>query len=237
MTETSTGKSDAEPPIPSLSRQRLADQIAGILREHMLTGALQPGRPIHERETAQALGVSRTPLREAILILEAEGLVETSPARSPIVADPSLADISDLLVVQANLEALGGELACATAGAREIAAIRALYQRMVDTNDDPDTVTFFKTDMAFHCAIVAASGNQPLIKTHLQYNSRLWRARYMSSRSRTWRSQTMREHGEIIRSLESRDAAATAAVLRRHLIQAVANITRILEAEQDSPAS
>ncbi len=90
MTDTSAEKSGSAAPLPSLSRQRLADQIADILREQMLTGALQPGDPIHERDTAEAIGVSRTPLREAILILEAEGLVETSPARSPIVADPSL---------------------------------------------------------------------------------------------------------------------------------------------------
>ncbi len=235
MTDTSAGKSIAASPMPSLSRQRLADRIADILRAQMLTGALKPGYPIHERETAEALGVSRTPLREAILILEAEGLVETAPARSPIVADPSLEDLCDLLLVQANLEALGGELACAKASDAEIAGIRKLYERMVETSEDPDTVGFFKTDMAFHCAIVAAGGNQPLIKTHLQYNSRLWRARYMSSRSRTGRGQTMRDHSEIIRSLEARDAEATAAVLRRHLFQAIANITRILESEEQSP--
>ncbi len=237
MADTGTGKSETEKSIPSLSRQRLADQIADVLREQMLTGALQPGDPIHERETAEALGVSRTPLREAILILEAEGLIETAPARSPMIANPSLSDISDLLLVQANLEALGGELACVRADACDIAAIRALHQRMVETNDDPDTVAFFKTDMAFHCAIVAASGNRPLIKTHLQYNSRLWRARYMSSRSRTGREQTMLDHGDIIRHLEARDAVTTAEVLRRHLFQAIANITRIVEAEQQKPAS
>lgn len=237
MTEARAGKSRSIAPIPSLSRQRLADQIADVLREQMLTGTLQPGDPIHERDASEALGVSRTPLREAILILEAEGLVETSPARSPVVANPSLEELSDLLLVQANLEALAGELACAKATDEDIAEIRDLFQRMVDTNDGPDTVGFFKTDMAFHEAIVRATGNQPLIKTHHQYNSRLWRARYMSSRTRMGRIETMRDHGDIICHLESRDAAATAEVLRRHLLQAIANITRILRTERPDTAS
>ncbi len=237
MTDTSANKAVSDLPLPSLSRQRLADQIADILREQMLTGALRPGDPIHERDTSEAIGVSRTPLREAILILEAEGLVETSPARSPIVADPSLADLSDLLLVLATLEGLAGELTCAKASDAQIAAIRTLYQRMVDTNDDPDTVAFFRTDMAFHRAIVEATGNQALIKTHQQYNARLWRARYMSSRSRMGRIETMRDHADMIRHLEARDAVATAEVLRRHLMQAIANITRILETHSHGPAS
>ena len=234
MTDTSADKSATAPMLPGLSRQRLADQIAGVLREQMLTGTLNPGNPIHERETAEALGVSRTPLREAILILEAEGLVETSPARSPIVADPSLDELTDLLVVLAHLEALAGELACTKASDEDLAEIRKFYQWMVDHNDGPDTVAYFKTDMAFHRAIVEATGNQPLIKTHQQYNARLWRARYMSSRSRMGRIETMRDHGDIIAALEARDGARTASVLRRHLTQAIRNISRILSESSET---
>ena len=141
------------------------------------------------------------------------------------------------MLILATLEGLAGELACAKASDAQIAAIRKLYQQMLDTNNDPDTVAFFKTDMAFHGAIVEATGNQPLIKTHQQYNSRLWRARYMSSRSRMGRIETMRDHGDIIAALEARDAATTSAVLRRHLIQAIANITRIVETKRQNPAS
>lgn len=236
MADAGTDRNEPATRIPGLARQRLADQIADVLREQMLTGALNPGDPIHERETAEALGVSRTPLREAILILEAEGLVETSPARSPLVADPSLAQLTDLLVVQAHLEALAGELACTQASDDEVAEIRKLYQWMVRHNDGPDSVAFFKTDMAFHRAIVEATGNQPLIKTHQQYNARLWRARYMSSRSRMGRIETMRDHGDIIAALEARDGAQTASVLRRHLTQAIRNIGRILSESSETNA-
>jgi DNA-binding GntR family transcriptional regulator len=213
--------------IPGLARQRLADQIADVLREQMLVGSLVPGSPIHERETAAALGVSRTPLREAVLILEAEGLVDTSPARSPIVANPSLEELTNLLIVQCTLEGLAGELACLNATDDEISAIRGYYETMVQTNDSPNTVEFFRTDMTFHESIVQASRNQPLIKTHKQYNTRLWRARYMSSRSRLGRINTMRDHAEMLGGLEARDGARIAAVMREHLTAAIINVTKI----------
>jgi len=224
------GQSPTAPVIPSLARTRLADQIADVLREQMLTGTLQPGDPIHERDTSAALGVSRTPLREALLILEAEGLIETSPARSPIVAAPSLEDLSQLLAVLATLEALAGELACANATPKDLRAIRALYEDLVETDSDPDTVSHFKTDMAFHSTIVAASRNQPLIKTHQQYNSRLWRARYMSASRRVGRATSMEDHRMMVEGLEERNSEKTAKTMRNHLESAVKNIAQILGA-------
>ena len=98
--------------IPTILRKRLGDQIADVLRKQILLGELRPGQNIPERETAEALGVSRTPLREALVILDGEGLVLMAPAKSPIIADPSIEDITQLLLVQSALEALAGECAC-----------------------------------------------------------------------------------------------------------------------------
>lgn len=229
MADTGLNQSQGTGSIPSLSRQRLADQIADILREQMLTGALPPGSAIHERETSKALGVSRTPLREALLILEAEGLVVTAPARSPIVADPSVEELTNLLLVQATLEALAGELACANATDKEIRAIRRLHEDMLDSDDSPDTIAHFKTDMEFHEAIVQSTKNQPLIKTHKQYNSRLWRARYISSSRRLGRASSMKGHRLMVEALEKRDANETAKVMRYHLKNAIENITKIAQ--------
>jgi DNA-binding GntR family transcriptional regulator len=229
MANTSFEKTAGSAAIPSLSRQRLADQIADILREQMLTGTLQPGSAIHERETSKALGVSRTPLREALLILEAEGLVDTAPARSPVVADPSVEELTNLLLIQAALEALAGEQACAYATDKEIRAIRRLHEDMLDSDDSPDTVGHFKTDMAFHEAIVQSTKNQPLIKTHKQYNSRLWRARYLSSSRRLGRAFSMKGHQLMVEALERRDAEETAKVMRHHLRNAIENITKIAQ--------
>jgi len=86
--------------IPALSRKRLGDRIADVLRKQIVLGDLAPGSRIPERETAIALGVSRTPLREALVILESEGLLNMAPARSPVVANPTPDDLIQLLLVQ-----------------------------------------------------------------------------------------------------------------------------------------
>ena len=212
--------------IPTLSRQRLGDQIADVLRKQILLGEMAPGSNIPERETAMALGVSRTPLREALVILEGEGLINMAPARSPIVANPTPDDLIQLLLVQSALEALAGECACEKITADELAAIEEMHQNMLATAEDADSIDFFTNDMAFHEAIVAASKNEPLIKTHRQYNSRLWRARFMSSRRRVKkRSLTLGEHGAIVEGLRARDKENTSHALEEHLRTAIKNIS------------
>jgi len=97
---------------------------------------------------------------------------------------------------------------------------------MLDSNDGPDTVGHFKTDMAFHEAIVQSTKNVPLIKTHKQYNSRLWRARYVSSSRRIGRARSMEDHQLMVEALERRDARGTAKIMRHHLENAIENFTK-----------
>ena len=220
--------------IPTISRQRLADQIADILRKQILLGELKPGNNIPERETASALGVSRTPLREALLILEVEGLVTMAPARSPIVADPSLEDLTQLLLVQSALEALAGECACEEITNDEFDHIEGLHLHMLETSGiADDSIDFFSTDMAFHAAIVASTKNPSLIKTHAQYNARLWRARFMSSRRRIKRASTLKDHTNIVEGLKNRDKQQTSAALGKHLRIAITNIASIFASEEN----
>jgi len=101
-------QSDVRP----IDRKSLAERVADELRDLVLLEKLAPGASIPERETAEALGVSRTPLRESLRILAAEGIVDVSPNRPPTVANPTLAELGDLLKVQGALEALAGDLAC-----------------------------------------------------------------------------------------------------------------------------
>lgn len=217
--------------LAALSRQRLGDQIADALRNQILLGELQPGSNIPERETASALGVSRTPLREALVILEGEGLVSMSPARSPRVSNPSLENLTHLLYVQSALEALAGECACDQMTEQEFQHIESLNLTLQAMSENAEPIDFFAADMAFHEAIVAATKNAPLIKTHKQYNARLWRVRFMSSRKRIKRVSTLNDHSEIVEGLRHRDKQKTSAVLSRHLRTAIDNITSIFDEE------
>ena len=206
-------------------RRSLAEEAADRLRELILLEQLAPGTPVPERDLSEALGISRTPLKDALRILEMEGLVDYGPTRRPKVADPSLEELEQNIMVLGALEALAGEIACSVATDEELAAIRDLAERMEAGAGAP--LAFFHLDMALHTAIVAATRNAPLAETHRQYNARLWRARFMSSRQIDRRDNTLAEHGRIVAALMARDAAATSAALRDHLRSTIDNITRL----------
>jgi len=214
--------------LPKLERKSLAERVADELRDLVLLEKLAPGANIPERETAEALGVSRTPLRESLRILAAEGLVDIAPNRPPKVADPSIAEIGSLLEVQGALEALAGELACRHAEALAVEKIIGIEAAMRSTSDQSDPIEFFQLDMTFHSLIVAASGNEPLMHTHQHYNSRLWRARFISSRQRVNRPDTLKQHAMIVAALKKRDGKACAQALKHHLQSGFINIESAL---------
>lgn len=223
-----TGNSDVGSDVRRLDRKSLAERVADELRDLVLLEKFAPGATIPERETAQALGVSRTPLRESLRILAAEGLVIIEPNRPPRVANPSIAELGSLLQVQGALEALAGDLACQFASKSDINSIVNLEATMLDASDNSDPLQFFQLDMSFHSKIVAASGNQPLIQTHQNYNSRLWRARFISSRQRVNRPGTLAQHSTIVQALKSRDGAGCALALKEHLHAGFLNIKSVL---------
>ena len=208
-------------------RKTLAEEAADNLRELILLGKLAPGTAIPERDLAEALGVSRTPLREALRLLEVEGLIEYSATRRPHVADPSLHELTQYISVLGALEALAGETACRDATMAEIADIVRLGARMAEGSDTLAPLEFFRLDMQFHAAIVEASRNEPLIETHRQYNARLWRARFLSSQQVDRRDNTLAQYADITEALQKRDASATRRALRDHLKSTIENIARI----------
>ncbi len=213
--------------IPRIERRTLPAQIAAELRELILLETLAPGAVIPERETAEALGVSRTPLREALRILAAEGLVEMAPSRRPLVANPTVEEIGQLLKVLGAIEGLAGELACETATEAELERIDALHREMLAVSETSEPLAFFDLDMRFHRAIVEAARNAPLAETHSQYNARLFRARFISSRRRVNRDGTLAQHAAIVDALRSRDGTATAMILRHHLDATQVNVAEV----------
>lgn len=209
-------------------RKSLAEEAADVLRELILLEKIRAGTAIPERDLAEALGISRTPMREALRLLEIEGLVEFSATRRARVAEPSIEELEQYLTVLGALEGLCGELACAQATTEEISQINELNEKMQAGSNVMEPLDFFRTDMAFHRTIVEASRNAPLLETHRQYNARLWRARFISSRRQPDRAGTLAQHDEIARAITNREACASSDALRDHLKSTVANIRKSL---------
>lgn len=209
----------------------LPDKIATQLRRDILRGVLPPGTPVKERDHAAELGVSRTPLREAIRILAKEGLVQLRPARSPIVASPSFEEVAHNIEVMSALEVLSARLACERASDAQIDEIATVAERMAREYDTLDMLDVFELDMGFHRAIAAAAGNPVLAEMHQALLARLWRARYLSASRKRSRDRVLRQHAQIVAALRARDAAAVAAQVQAHLDHLLVNVADFFDTE------
>lgn len=212
--------------------------IAGHLRREILIGELPPGSLIKERDHAQRLGISRTPLREAIRILAQEGLVQLRPLRSPIVADPSLEEVLDEIAVLRQLELFAGGLACRHALPAEIKAISDMAAQITANYAAGDKVDIFDQDMRMHTAITDAAHNAALSRTYREYLARLWRIRFLSARERSNAHRVLTDHDEMVAALHAQDPARMTTAMDSHMDGMVRNVTRhFRQRERDEPQS
>ena len=209
----------------------LNEHVAVRLRDLIVQDELKPGERIRERELAERLTVSRTPLREALKGLAAEGLVELSPNRGATVANPEPREIRDLLEVLGGVEGLAGELAASRAADEEIAEVRALHHEMLAAYARKDRLAYFKVNQAIHSAIVSAAANPVLADIHRRLNARLYRVRYRSNLQSTRWHSAIEEHESILAALEARDGKRLATVMRAHIGSTWAKVS-----ELDGPA-
>jgi DNA-binding GntR family transcriptional regulator len=207
----------------------LHEEAIDRLRDFIVQGRLAPRERLNERVLCAQLGISRTPLREAIKLLATEGLVELLPNRGAIVAPIEGARLAETLEVMGALEALAGELACRNASAAQLAALRALHADMLAKHAASDLAGYFQHNQAIHLAIVEASGNAVLGQTYRQLNANVRRARYMANLSRERWDAAVREHEEIIAALLARDAGKLKRLLREHLAHKLTSVLAALE--------
>ena len=142
----------------------LRDVVFNTLRESILTGEMKPGERLMEIHLANRLGVSRTPIREAIRMLELEGLVTMIPRRGAEVAQITEKGLKDVLEVRQALDALAIELACERITEEEIRELRRACDTFVQMTRTQDAVRIAQADVALHDIIVRASGNDRLIQ-------------------------------------------------------------------------
>ena len=195
----------------------LAQQVAARIRDMIIQDRLVPGEWIREQAIADKLSVSRTPLREALKMLELEGLIQLLPNRGAVVTELTVEEVKEKLEVLAVLESLAGKLACRNAANSELAEIRALHYEMLACFSRENRLEYFKLNQRIHLAIVAASGNKTLIETHARINAQLYRVRFQSNLQNELWSTAVDEHEEMLSALEARNSEALGVCLLNHL--------------------
>jgi DNA-binding GntR family transcriptional regulator len=200
-----------------ITRRTLHDEVVSRVRDMIVEGRLEPGDRLHEGPICEELGVSRTPLREALKVLASEGLIDLLPSRGAIVRSFTPKDVWDTLVVIGHLEALAAELTCKQASDAEIASVRTLHDQMMAEYAKRNRMEYFKLNQAIHGAIVALSKNDTLRALHDNLQARLKRIRYVGNESAPKWQGAVDDHAEIIAALEARDGARLGAILRQHM--------------------
>jgi DNA-binding GntR family transcriptional regulator len=204
--------------IISIPRQVLHQEVAVRLRQRIVEGRLAPGAKLNERELAELLNVSRTPLREAIKMLAAEGLVELLPNRGAVVAQMAEQDVIDTFEVIAGLEGQSGELAAQRITESELAEIRALHYEMMAAFTRRDLPTYYRLNAQIHTQINAAARNPVLAQTWRNVNARLQALRFRSNFDEAKWKRAVKEHERMVELLAERDAAGLRALLIEHLV-------------------
>lgn len=213
---------------PRITRRTLHDEVLERLRDMIIEGRLEPGQRINEGPVGAQLGVSRTPLREAIKTLASEGLVEILPAKGAIVRKFTARDLYQILEVLKTLEQLGGRMACEQASDATIAAIQSLHERMLALYETRERLEYFKLNQAIHSAIVAASGNDVLVEMHATLQSRIKRLRFIGNEGPVKWAGAVAEHEEMMTALAKRDAAALSEAIGRHMDQTLLRVREVL---------
>ncbi len=213
---------------PPIMRRTLHDEVLERLRDMIIEGRLAPGQRINEGQVGAQLGVSRTPLREAIKTLASEGLVEILPAKGAIVRKFTARDLADILEVIKSLEQLGGRISCAQASDATIEAIHKLHKDMLALYETRDRLDYFKLNQAIHSAIVAASGNAVLAEMHTTLQARIKRLRFVGNEGPEKWAGAVAEHEDMIAALLKRDGEALSEAIGRHMDTTLVRVRDVL---------
>ncbi len=214
----------------------LRDVVFNTLRQAILTGDLKPGERLMEIHLANKLGVSRTPIREAIRKLELEGLVTMIPRRGAEVAQITEKSMNDVLEVRRAMDALCVELACDRISEEELAELKGACDAFAEAVKGGDIKVIAKADVALHDIIVQATGNRRLVQLINNLSEQMYRYRFEYLKDASRHQNLIEEHRMIYEGIVKRDREAASQAAKLHIDnQELAIIQQIrLEREKHS---
>jgi DNA-binding GntR family transcriptional regulator len=208
----------AEPIFADFQRpDTLPERIASFIREAIIEGRWGPGGRLVESHLARQFGVSRAPLREALRLLVAEGLVVWSPHRGPMVRETSDCELAELFAVRGNLEAFAAELAARHAAPDQIARMRELLREMDQHRRARDLGRWYATGLEFHNALIAAAHNRVLSQIYDQLKSQFRRYQAAIARLPALPRDSVAEHRAILSAIEQHDPATARRMAEAHI--------------------
>lgn len=205
-----------------IQRSRLADQAYELLKERILTRELLPGQRLSVPALAEELGLSRSPVREAVQRLVQEGLGTERPHSGAVVASADLPALIDLYLVRSELEGLSSELAAGAGDDRLVADLESIQAEHEAAHDAGERSRMIRADVDFHARILASAGNPELTRMLEPVLHRMLLG--MLEAGRDWPVQAMAEHRDIIAALKDADARAARRCMVAHVLRVRADM-------------
>ena len=210
----------------------LRDVVFNTLRHAILKGELEPGERLMEIALAQKLGVSRTPIREAIRKLELEGLVVMVPRKGAEVADITEKDLRDVLEVRTALEELSIELAMKNMNDDDCKQLTEANKLFAKDSEGDDLIKIAEADVAFHELIYMATGNKRLIQMINNLREQMYRYRLEYIKDKSTHARLVDEHNRIIDAMVKNDVAAAKAAIKLHVETQEENILKSIKVKK-----
>jgi DNA-binding GntR family transcriptional regulator len=217
---------EAADPSTVFSTRKFADGAAQIIRQMILVNEIQAGERLNELSLAQRLGISRSPLREAIQSLAGEGLVRFVPGRGAFVVELGLETVRQLVQIRIVLECLGARLAAESATEEQLRELDALLKT---TEGSMDEQAPYPSDLDFHRMVLEAAANPPLVEMTGTLNTQLRLARLRSAQQPRRARQALTEHQLILDALKRHDPEGAAKAMEQHLNGALINLTKLYD--------
>ena len=207
----------------------LRDVVFESIRGAILSGTIKPGERLMEVQMAEKMGVSRTPIREAIRKLELEGLVNMVPRKGVYVANLSVKDITDVLEIRSALEGLAANLAATRVTAEDIKEIEKAVEEFNEAIKGKDFELIVERDLKFHDSIFKASGNEKLVVLTNNLREQIQRFRVMILKNSSGLKDLSVEHREIADAISNKDADKAQELATSHIVQAEYQILKMVE--------
>lgn len=216
----------------TITRKSLHQELVDRLQLLIVTGELAPGSKVPEKELCAQFGVSRTPLREALKVMAADGLVRLEPNRGAWITLVTVEEVEEVFPVLGALEALAGELACNNMSDTDIAQIETLHAQMEQSYDTRDLDAYFTINQQIHGAILAAARNETLTASCQALAVRIQRARYLANMSEERWYTAVQEHKKILEHVKARDGKQLGQTLSQHMDTKRASIVKWLQVQE-----
>lgn len=195
----------------------LRDVVFNTLRTAIITGEFAPGERLMEISLAERLGVSRTPVREAIRKLELEGLVVMIPRRGAEVARITEAGLKEVLEVRCALEELAVELACKRSDSKSLQQLKEAHQNFVDAVKKGDTLEITNQDEAFHECIFEMTHNKRLVQMVNNLKEQMFRYRMEYVKDGSYHEELIREHEQLLTAIGKKDEVTAREIMKHHI--------------------